>query len=254
MASIDKSKQFWDADCHWSQAGDEWSAFWGSPRAQWEGCLLPRIFPFLKGRVLEIAPGRGRWTQFLQAQCASLIGIDLAPSCVEYCKKRFRDYANLEFQVNDGLMLPMVDDRSIDFAFSFDSLVHVESNAVSSYVSELARVLKPGGVAFIHHSNLGAIRPSLVLWNKVKYVKFGIPTFARHGRAPSMSADKMRKFVARSGMSCLQQEIVPWENGPLIDCMSTIINRSGKECIVIENRRFMEEAAAIKRISSCISS
>jgi SAM-dependent methyltransferase len=125
MASIDENKQVWDTTYDWSQAGDEWSSGWGSPRAQWEGCILPRIFPFLGGRILEIAPGHGRWTQFLEAQCASLIGIDLASSCVEHCKKRFKDYVNLEFQVNDGLALPMVDDASIDFAFSFDSLVQL---------------------------------------------------------------------------------------------------------------------------------
>jgi ubiquinone/menaquinone biosynthesis C-methylase UbiE len=254
MPSIDENKQTWDTAYDWPQAGDEWSGSWGSPRAQWEGCLLPRIFPFLRGRILEIAPGRGRWTQFLQAHCASLIGIDLAPSCVEHCKQRFRDDANLEFKVNDGLMLPMVDDASIDFAFSFDSLVHAESDAVSSYVSELARVLKPGGVAFIHHSNLGAIR-RLLWWSKVKCRMSGM-SFDRHGRASSMSADKMREFADRSGMSCLHQELVPWEQSwpMLLDCMSTIVNRSGKECVVIENHRFMEEAAAIKRISSYMSS
>jgi len=249
MASIDENKQKWGTAYDWPQAGDEWSEWWGSPRAQWEGCLFPRVFPFLGGRILEIAPGHGRWTQFLQAHCTSLIGIDLAPSCVEQCKQRFREHANLEFKVNNGLMLPMVDNASIDFAFSFDSLVHAESDAVSSYVSELARVLKPGRAAFIHHSNLGAIRRSL--WDKVKRRMSGIP-FGRHWRASSMSADEMRKFAERSGMSCLQQELVPWGNGwpMLIDCMSTIINRPGKECVVIENHRFMEEAAAIKRISS----
>jgi hypothetical protein len=71
-----------------------------------------------------------------------------------------------------------------------------------------------------------------------------------------MSADKMRAFAERSGMSCLHQELVPWEQSwpMLLDCMSTIVNRSGKECVVIENHRFMEEAAAIKRISSYMSS
>ncbi len=123
-------------------------------------CLLPRVFPFLKGRILEIAPAGGRWTQFLQAHCASLIGVDLAQSCVEKCTERFRHYPNLEFKVNDGLTFPMVEDRSIDFAFSFDLLVHVESDVMSSYANELARVLKPGAVAFIQHSNLDAFRRS----------------------------------------------------------------------------------------------
>jgi hypothetical protein len=68
-----------------------------------------------------------------------------------------------------------------------------------------------------------------------------------------MSAEKMRKFVEDAGMLCLQQEIVPWgKNWPLmmIDCMSTIVNTPGDQCHVVRNPRFMEEAAAIKRIFS----
>jgi ubiquinone/menaquinone biosynthesis C-methylase UbiE len=253
MPTIDENKRSWETEYDWPQRGDEWSEDWGSPRAQWEGCLFPRIFPFLRGRVLEIAPGHGRWTQFLQAHCTSLIGIDLVPSAVKQCQQRFIDHANLEFQVNDGLTLPMVDDVSIDFAFSFDSLVHAEANAISSYVRELARVLKPGGTAFIHHSNLGGVQRSL--WDKIKRRMSGL-TFEKHWRASSMSADKMREFVEGVGMSCLQQELIPWGHGwpMLIDCMSTIRNIPGKECAVIENHRFMEEAVAIKRISSCLSS
>ena len=56
--------------------------------------------------------------------------------------------------------LPMVEDQSIDFAFSFDSLVHVESDVLMGYLAELARTLKPEGVAFLHHSNYGSYRRS----------------------------------------------------------------------------------------------
>src|SRR5579863_1808939 len=161
MPSISENRKLWDGT--WSQDGDVWSGWWGTPHAQWVGCLLPRVFPFLKGRILEIGPGHGRWTQFLQPHCASLIGIDLVQACVERCTERFSHYLNLEFEVNDGLTFPMIENGSIDFAFSFDSLVHVESDVMFSYTNELARVLKPGGVAFLHHSNLDAVRRRSVL-------------------------------------------------------------------------------------------
>jgi ubiquinone/menaquinone biosynthesis C-methylase UbiE len=132
MPSIFENRQQWDGPYDWSQEGDEWSEYWGTAHAQWIGCLLPRVSPLLKGRILEIAPGHGRWTQFLLAHCTSLIGIDLAPSCIERCNKRFGQYPKLEFKVNDGLTFPMIEDRSIDFAFSFDSLVHAESDVMSS--------------------------------------------------------------------------------------------------------------------------
>ncbi len=252
MPSISENRQTWDEAYDWSQAGDEWSAWWGSARAQWSGCLLPRVFPFLKGRILEIAPGYGRWTQFLQAHCTSLIGIDLAQACVERCRDRFRQSPNLKFEVNDGFTLPMLEDGSIDFAFSFDSLVHAESDAMSSYAHELARVLKPGGVAFIHHSNLDAVRRRSVLY-KIRGAGIrvlGRPMTHLSWRATSVSAQKMRRFVEQAGMMCLQQELVPWGRWPLlIDCISTIVNTPGNQCHVVKNRRFMREAASIKRIS-----
>ena len=101
----------------------------------------------------------------------------------------------------------MIEDGSIDFAFSFDSLVHAEADVMSSYANELARVLKPGGCAFLHHSNLDAVRSRSVL-DKVKQRLSRLP-FDQRWRAPSMSAEKMRAFVEAAGMTCIQQEIVP---------------------------------------------
>ena len=144
----------------------------------------------------------------------------------------------------------MIENGSIDFAFSFDSLVHAESDVMSSYTNELARVLKPGGVAFLHHSNLDAVRRLTVL-HRAK-ARLTCHPFQDHWRAHSMSADKMRAFVEGAGMMCVQQEIVPWEPGwPLmIDCFTTIVNTPGNQCHFVRNPRFMEEAAAIKHISS----
>ena len=243
MPSIEENKSVWGSSYDWSRAGDEWSENYGTPHSQWFGCIYPRIFPFLKGKVLEIAPGYGRWTQFLILNCTSLIGVDLSSQCVEHCKLRFQNLACVEFEVNDGLGLPMIGDASIDFVFSFNSLVHAEADVMSSYIDELARVLKPNGTAFVHHSNLGAVHRSL--WQKVR--RAGRP-YSREWRAYSMSAEKMRGFVTRAGMSCIQQELVPWGTGwpVLIDCMTTIINAGGIKGRIVKNRRFMEEASVIK--------
>ena len=84
--------------------------------------------------------------------------MDVTPKCVEACRQRFADRSGARFEVNDGHSLPMVEDSSIDFAFSFDSLVHVEAETLAGYLGELARVLKPDGVAFLHHSNYRHLR------------------------------------------------------------------------------------------------
>ena len=56
--------------------------------------------------------------------CDSLIIVDLAESCIEACKTRFQSEENFQYFVNDGKSLEMINDSSVDFIFSFDSLVH----------------------------------------------------------------------------------------------------------------------------------
>lgn len=53
-----------------------------------------------------------------------------------------------------------VEDRSVQAVWSFDVFVHVAPVDQAGYLSEIARVLSPGGVAVIHHAN-GRNRGSL---------------------------------------------------------------------------------------------
>src|SRR5437867_5041173 len=68
----------------WKEAGEEWSAPWGSSAAQWAGTILPRIRDFLPtGAILEIAPGFGRWTHYLKDYCQDLWIVDRSSECIE---------------------------------------------------------------------------------------------------------------------------------------------------------------------------
>ena len=60
--------------------------------------------------------------------------------------------------MNDGRSLDMIEDGSVDFAFSFDSLVHADAEVIAGYLRELERKLAPEGVGFVHHSNAGRYR------------------------------------------------------------------------------------------------
>ena len=156
MPSLEWNKQAWDSEYDWKKlGGSNWSAAYGNTESQWFGSLYPRIHNFVPAMtILEIAPGAGRWTQFLVHQCERLIAVDYSQDCVNICNERFKAIEHATFHVNDGKSLEMVPDGSIDLVFSFDSLVHVEADVMESYIHELARKLKPNGVGFIHHSNL----------------------------------------------------------------------------------------------------
>ena len=220
----------------WARAGDEWSDAWGSTERAWRVTVEPRIGRFLDcGTILEIAPGFGRWTQFLVGRCESLVGVDLSPRCIEACRSRFAEAKHARFQVNDGTSLDGVEDASVDFAFSFDSLVHADPPVLRAYLGELARVLKPGAHAFLHHSNLGEYQETLP-----KEIE---P--AEHWRSRTMTAEMFRAFCREARLDCLEQELVNWGGtARLPDCFSTVATRDGgaaAECRVRVHARFMED-------------
>ena len=82
MPTLDQNRRHWDSEHAWESDGDEWSATWGGPGLQWREAILPRIREFLPARhILEIAPGHGRWTQFLADQCDALTLVELSEQC-----------------------------------------------------------------------------------------------------------------------------------------------------------------------------
>src|SRR5262245_18449082 len=134
MPSIEVNHALWGETYGWYTAGDEWSEPWGNSQALWDAVLYPRICPFLPtGPIMEIAPGFGRWTERLLPLGKKLIAVDLNRTCVDACAKRFSSARNLELHVNDGKSLEMIPDESINFVFSFDSLVHAVIDVMSSY-------------------------------------------------------------------------------------------------------------------------
>src|SRR3954468_8324542 len=209
MPSVEANRQLWGAAYGWPEEGDEWSAPWGGRRTQWYTSILPRLHPFLPARrVLEIAPGFGRWSSFLISTCESYVGVDLAEPAVEACRERFADATHASFFVNDGRSLDAVDDGSIDLAFSYDSLVHVEQDVIGAYLVELARKLAPDGVAFLHHSNLAGCPPvgrSARMAARLGRTVRGQRTvdFWDRWRAPTMSAERFAELAAEAGLVCI---------------------------------------------------
>ena len=236
----------------WPQQGAEWSAEWGDAETQWHAMILPRIRSFLPAKnILEIAPGYGRWSGFLMNASDKYTGIDLNPECINACQKRFAGARNAEFAVNDGKSLDAVADSSIDFAFSFDSLVHVEFEVMEAYLSELSRKLSPNGIAFLHHSNLGEYVKSELTLKVLRRLQLNS---WMHWRAPSVTAKKVADIGAANGLPCISQEIMNWgpDNRRLIDCFSTFTRPGSKwEHLTfrIRNPYFMSEARSARVIS-----
>jgi ubiquinone/menaquinone biosynthesis C-methylase UbiE len=250
MPAVAENLRKW-SEHNWEHGGHRWSP--GGTAAgtdmMWWRSVRPRIHAHLPaGTLLEIAPGFGRWTGYLLRESQRFFGVDVTERCIDVCRERFADASLARFFVNDGESLPMVPDASIDFAFSLDSLVHVEAPQIRRYAAELARTLTPGGAAFLHHSNLGAYAER----------SGDIPAYVRerHWRARSMSARTFREACRDAGLHCTTQEIINWIGRDadvdhhrlpgayiaLTDCFSVCTRRrSPRPTEVYVNTRFVEE-------------
>jgi SAM-dependent methyltransferase len=241
MPSIEQNKEAWNKEKKWTTQGEEWSEAWGGSLYQWMGGIYPRIHRFIPCEaIVEIASGYGRWTQYLLRYSKRLLGFDLTERCIESCRERFSRFEHCSFRVNDGLSLPSVEDATIDFVFSLDSLVHCEMDVIKAYLAETSRILKPEGTAFIHHSNLKAFpRHTDDAKNKVT-----------HWRAPSVSAEEVALVATRCGLVTTRQECVNWGGKMTIDCFSTFFKSGSvraERLVRINNPNFMQEAELIKR-------
>lgn len=230
MPTIKQNYTKWNDPQHWSHGGDEWSVFWGSADTQWYGSLLPRIREWLPAAtIIEIAPGHGRWTQYLQNQTKNLHIVDLSDDCIARCRERFATCDNMHYHVNDGKTLPdTIPNGSVDFVFSFDSLVHCEAEVIENYFHEIAKKLRPGGAAFIHHSNLGFYP---LYFKLAKLIPMGRQTLGKwkivdHDcwRGTDVSPDKIVKAASDAGLIVEKQELVNWwaETNRCIDGITTL--------------------------------
>ncbi|NBH11802.1 class I SAM-dependent methyltransferase [Amycolatopsis sp. SID8362] len=213
---------------------------------------MPRIAAFLPAEhTLEIAPGHGRITQYLAPASERLSIVDLTEDCIAACRERFAAYDHIGYHVNDGTSLDMIDDCSVDFAFSWDSLVHVEADTMAAYIRQLGRKLRPGGYGFFHHSNLDGCRDPQT---------GGLGFENEHWRAQTMSAAKLQQFCATAGLRTVVQELLPWDGKHYTDCIS-VFRRDARlpkwvpsRPAVIRNTRFFPQvqqklAAEIRAIT-----
>lgn len=100
--------------------------------------------------MVEIGCGLGRMTQRFAERFGRVYAVDVSPEMLGRARAQWGHLRNAEFILGHGNDLPGIPDRSIDFVFSFIVLQHVpQPEIVKDYLREAARVLKPGGLAYL---------------------------------------------------------------------------------------------------------
>ena len=190
-----EEQRIWNKLSLWTEGGHEWSKSFGTTENLWNTYLFETLKKFRGKKILEIAPGHGRLSQFLSILASELIVVDLNETCIEETKKKLGSHIK-EYHVNDGLSLSSIPTSSVDLVFSFDSFVHMHQNVVKSYIKEISRVLVKGGYGFIHHSWIGG-------GEELSFQNFG-------GRA-NMNPELFKSFVEDNGMKMVSQEAIQFE-------------------------------------------
>ncbi len=240
MATLEANKKYYE-DYDWSAGGEEWSEPWGGTRSMWLASIYPRIKDFLPaGTIVEIGSGHGRIARILHAFATNqLVLYDIVDDCVAVCQKKFAGSSKTVCLETSGYALDGVADHSVDFIFSFYSLVGSDQEIIAGYMREFDRALTDDGVAFIHHSNAGMYfdpddpEPDKRLLLLAAY------------RDMSIDAVEVQKIAANCNLSCIRQECINWDITEILsDCFSTIVRPDSKWArgpVLLNNPGFQEE-------------
>jgi SAM-dependent methyltransferase len=96
-----------------------------------------------RGSVCDMGCGPGQIARYLHSRGAPACGIDLSPEMIAQAQ---RLNPEIPFQQGDMLALTGVGDDTFGGIAAFYSLIHIPREQMVRAMSELKRVLRPGGV------------------------------------------------------------------------------------------------------------
>jgi ubiquinone/menaquinone biosynthesis C-methylase UbiE len=120
--------------------------FWASGRKIWSDIKRVTGYkPSPDDTVVEIGCGVGRLTRVIAPEVGRVIALDISERMLAIARQS--NLPNADFREVDGFALPGIPDRSADLALGYCVFQHLPSlAALKSYLAEMYRVAKPGGM------------------------------------------------------------------------------------------------------------
>ncbi|ARN81095.1 class I SAM-dependent methyltransferase [Methylocystis bryophila] len=179
--------------------------------AHWSSIILPILstYPIDLSETIDFACGRGRNARKLKEVGAGNITlVDVNAENIAYCDQNLVPLGGYAVFLNNGYDLHPLPSEAYTFVYSFDAMVHFDLEIVLSYIAEFARVLRPGGFAFVHHSNFTG-NPGGSFQQNPHWRNF-------------MSAPIFKHVAVHDGFDVLRQETFAWGGAADIDCITVM--------------------------------
>jgi ubiquinone/menaquinone biosynthesis C-methylase UbiE len=140
------------------------------------------------GTCVEVGCGAGRMTIHLAERFDEVVAVDVSSRMIAKARERIaaQRLENVVFVETGGTDLAPLASDSADWIVCYLVLQHLPRRRVlAGYVAEFARILRPGGEAFVQ---LPVLNRGLAarLWQLVRSI--GVPVSAAFARSPTSSA------------------------------------------------------------------
>jgi ubiquinone/menaquinone biosynthesis C-methylase UbiE len=118
-----------------------YSGFLGKIRQKRENnAVMSAVQRFMpKARVLDMPCGYGRWFDFLAVRADKILGMDISESMINAAAKKKINKIHIKTSLGDAENIP-VEDREVDYVFSFAFMKHLPDKVKSNAIDEFVRV------------------------------------------------------------------------------------------------------------------
>jgi len=165
------------------------------------------------GTCLEVGCGPGRMTAGLADRFDRVLAVDVSPAMLERARAAVPD-ERVEFRTVSGERLDGIEDGVVEVLVCYLVLQHLpRRDVVLGYLVEFARVLQPGGEAFVQLPVLEAGMRARV-WRTFRSALVPLTSALGPTRRPEFRGYRLTRRELDEGLARARLRIVATDTGP----------------------------------------
>jgi SAM-dependent methyltransferase len=172
------------------------------------GILTGLGLPTTWHRVLDFGCGAGRLSQALAEHADEVVGLDVSPPMLETARALDRSDGRCSFVLGEDPDLRAFPDGSFDLVYTERVLQHLPRPVLENYLAEFVRVLRPGGVAYLHCTTRPMWTPRGMAWRfapgpLVRWAQRRLLGYPAPMRMTGMTEERVAAVVGAAGAEVL---------------------------------------------------